>query len=219
MAKYVIGIFFLILIGAGAYYYFFMGGELPQQAPPQEEVVVPQVSTYATTSFSVVYPNDFQVDPNHVYDQVNPAKPIFGVRFTVPTNMATGTNLSSDSYVSVETLPRAQNCTGDIYVAANVPARAVQDTGVAYSVATTSGAAAGNRYEEQVWALAGSKPCVAIRYFIHTTAIENYEPGAVRAYDHAALIAAFDEIRRGVRLAGAAPAATSTATSTSTSAQ
>jgi hypothetical protein len=61
--------------------------------------------------------------------------------------------------------------------------------------------AAGNTYEELVYVLADSpdpQNCMAVRYFIHTTRIENYEPGTVREYDRAALLRSFDEIRRSL---------------------
>ena len=110
--------------------------------------------------------------------------------------MATGTNLSADSYVSVEWLPRAKNCTGDIYLAANVKPQEVVDNRVTYSLASSSGAAAGNRYEEWVYALSGSQPCLAVRYFIHSTNIANFDPGAVKEFDRAALVKQFDKIRK-----------------------
>ena len=40
-------------------------------------------------------------------------KLIHGVKFTIPMTMATGTNLSSDTHLSIESLPRAKNCTGE----------------------------------------------------------------------------------------------------------
>jgi hypothetical protein len=146
----------------------------------------------------------YTVDASYKYDQVNPKKPISGVKFTIPGAMATGTNLSSDSYISVESLPHAKSCTGDIYLAANVHPHQETTASTTYSVATSTDAGAGNRYEESVYAISGSNPCTAVRYFIHYGAIENYpsagEPGAVTAFDHAALLAAFDQIRNSLVL-------------------
>ncbi len=202
MAKYIVAIFFVVLLGAGGYYYFFSGTKDAAQTPanPAQNGQQAASSTYATSTFSVVYPNDFTLDEMYQYTQVNPKKPISGVRFTIPMSMATGTNLSSDTYISVEQLPRARTCTGDIYVADDIRAESETDGGVTYSLATTSGAGAGNFYEEMVWAITGSSPCTAVRYFIHSTNIGNYEPGAVREYDRTALLNAFDAIRRSVKL-------------------
>lgn len=158
-------------------------------------------STYATSTFSIVYPSDYTVDESYKYDRVNPKKPISGVKFTVPGAMATGTNLASDTYLSVEWLPRAKKCTGDIYLAANVRAQTMTDTnGVEYSVATSSGAGAGNLYDEMVYALSGSSPCTAVRYYIHSSEIGNYTPGSVQPFDQASLLSAFDKIRRSLVL-------------------
>jgi hypothetical protein len=51
-----------------------------------------------------------------------------------------------------------------------------------------------------VYAIPGTKPCTAVRYFIHYSVFENYPPGTVKAFDHAALVATFDAIRRTLRI-------------------
>ena len=163
---------------------------------------------------AITYPAGYTADASYIYDQVNPKKPISGVKFTIPGSMATGTNLSSDTYLSVEWLPRAKKCTGDIYLAANVRPHSETFASTTYSVATSSGAAAGNIYEESVYALQGSSPCIAVRYFIHSGNIGNYpaqgEPGAVGEFDRAALLSAFDTIRASLLLGTPAPAPTTT---------
>lgn len=201
MAKYVIGIIALILLLAGGYYFLTRGtvAPPPEETPPTVEV--PTTNTYATSTFSIVYPKEFTINEAYQYEGV-PNKPISGVSFTIPMTMATGTNLSADSYVAVEWLPRAKTCTGDIYFLQNVKAREVTEGSVKYSVATTTGAAAGNMYEETVYAFPGSSPCIAVRYVIHSTNLGNYPAGTVRAYDKTALISAFDTIRRSMRLGG-----------------
>ncbi|MBV9159864.1 MAG: hypothetical protein JO019_04680 [Candidatus Kaiserbacteria bacterium] len=205
MAKYVVGVIAFILVVAGGYWLLKGKSAAPSQdmTGSTTTTTMPQqaaTSTYATSTFSVVYPNDFTVDPNYTYTQVNPAKPIAGVKFTIPMTMATGTNLSSDTYVSVEQLPHAKNCTGDIYLHDNVKAVSMSDNGVTYSVASTTGAGAGNFYEEWVYAISGSSPCTAVRYFIHSGNIGNYPPGTVTEFNKDALTAAFDSIRRSLTL-------------------
>lgn len=157
--------------------------------------------TYASTTMgvSLQYTKGYAVDETYAYDQFGPKKLIHGVSFTIPESMATGTNLSDDTRLSVEQLPNAKNCTGDIFLQANVKAQSVTD-GADYSVATSSDAAAGNRYEETVYALKDSHPCTAIRYFVHYGAIENYPAGAVNQFDAAALMSALDTVRRSVVL-------------------
>jgi hypothetical protein len=210
MAKYLIGAVALIIVLGGAYYAWEkMGSETSAPEPVVEES---QVLTYASTTLgiSLTYPKDFLVNEAYAYDQFGPNKLIHGVSFTIPGSMATGTNLSSDTYIAVETLPRARLCTGDIYLLANVRAEEMTEGTTAFSHASSTGAAAGNRYEEHVYALADSDPCVAIRYFIHSTSIENYEPGAVREFDRDALLGMFDTIRRSVVLGNTFGATTTT---------
>lgn len=201
--RYVIGsVFALVLLGVGGYFVWntFTRVEPPpvvvEETPPPVEVL----RTYAssTLGISVKYPPEFTIDDTYAYDQFGETKLIHGIKFGVPAAVATGTNLSLGSGVSVEWLPNARNCTGDIYVLANVPALLMSDEGVQYSVASSSEAAAGNRYEEIVYALPGSKPCTAVRYFIHSTVVENYPEGTVREFDRAALLAEFDKIRRSL---------------------
>ena len=192
MAKYIIGVIVLILVAAGGYYMWSTKDATPiEETPP---IVVPTTNTYATSTFSITYPKEFTIDTKYQYKGV-PNKPIDGVSFTIPLTMATGTNLSADSRVSVEWLPRASICAGDIYILDNVRAREMTEGGVKYSVATSSGAGAGNFYEEAVYAFPGSSPCTAVRYFIHSTNLANYATGTVRAFDRAGLIRQFDTIR------------------------
>ncbi len=197
---YIIGAIVIVLAAAGGGYYLWKNGSMPAETQQPAGPQAVATSTYATSTFSAVYPVDFSVNDAYTYDQF-PKKPIYGVKFTIPATSATGTNLSGyDTGVSVEQLPRAKNCTADIYIPANVTPQLLSDNGVEYSVASTSDAGAGNFYEEQVYALSGSNPCTAVRYFIHSTNIDNYPPGVVHAYDRAALMTAFDTIRRSVVL-------------------
>jgi len=199
----IIGIAILAAIGIGGYFVWNLLGER-QSTEPTPELEVPQVidttSTYATTTLglSLEYPNDFTLNEAYANTSVSPTKPIAGVKFTVPATMATGTNLSADTGISIEWLPRARLCTGDIYLAANVRASEITEGGISYSLASSTEGAAGNRYEEIVYALASSTPCTAIRYFIHSTSIQNYPTGTVREFDRAALIAQFDAIRKSL---------------------
>ncbi len=201
--KIAIAVILLILVGSVGYY-FVKGGKPVSQPAVQEQQPGQQppqmaTSTYATSTFSVVYPQDFTVDESYANTSVNPKKPIHGVKFTIPMDMATGTNLSPDTYISIESLPHAKKCTGDIYISANVHPTDLNDSnGVVYSVATTTGAAAGNIYEELVYAIADSNPCIAVRYYIHSGNIDNYPAGSVQEFDHQKLIDAFDTIRHAI---------------------
>ncbi len=209
MTKYIIGgvIAALIIIGGG-YYLLTIHPAQPSMAATSTVTITQEaVNTYATSTYSITYPLGYTIDTSYQYTQVNPKKPISGVKFTIPGDMATGTNLAADSYISIESLPHAKNCTGDIYLAADVHPVEQSTASTTYSVATSTGAGAGNRYEESVYALSGSSPCTAVRYFIHYGAFENYpaagESGAVREFDRTALLTAFDKIRDSLVLSPA----------------
>lgn len=200
MTKYVIGAIVIILIAISGYY-AWQAVNTPS-VPPSPTPEAATMDTYATSTFSIQYPSNFTVDESYTYDQFE-GKPIEGVRFTIPASAAEGTNLSSDTYISVEWLPRAKNCTGDIYIPANVKAVELSMGTTTYSVATSSGAAAGNLYEEQVYAIKGSKPCTAVRYYIHSGNIMNYPQegeGAVQEFDRADLLQKFDAMRNSLIL-------------------
>ena len=193
----------IIIIAAGVWFVFFKHkSQPPVETPPSQATsTAPAVETYAssTLGLSLSYPPGYTVNESYAYTQF-PKKPIHGVSFTVPATMTQGTNLSSDTYLSIEELPNAKACTADIFIPANVKAQSMTDGSVTYSVASSSDAGAGNRYEETVYAFADSKPCTAVRYFVHYGAIENYPASTTQAFNRDALMSDFDSIRRSIVL-------------------
>ena len=141
-------------------------------------------------------PQKYTVNETYRYQEFGPGKDIGGVKFTIPSSLAAGTNLSTDSYVSVEQIPQTQNCTAALFLPDSPAPQNISDGGTDYSVASSTGAGAGNRYAETVYALPGTNPCIAVRYFIHYGVIENYPTGAVQQFDEQSLTAGFDAIRR-----------------------
>lgn len=159
---------------------------------------LPQVYESGAQGFSLRYPVGFMVDEAYRYQAFGPGKDIGGIKFTIAPSIAQGTNLSEDSYVSVEQIPQVRDCTAELFLDQKVSAQTVTDGEMTYSIASSTGAAAGNRYEETVYALPGTNPCIAVRYFIHYGVFENYEPGMVVRFDQTALLAQFDAIRRSL---------------------
>lgn len=159
---------------------------------------LPQVYESGSNGLSLRYPANYKVTDPYVYQAFGPGKDISGVKFTIDPAIATGTNLGADSYVSVEWLPNTPQCTADQFIDTGNGAKAstLAEGSNTYSYASTTGAAVGNRYEEQVFALPGTNPCVAVRYFIHYGAIQNYPQGAVSEFNEGALVSQFDAIRK-----------------------
>ncbi len=151
----------------------------------------------STLGVSVRYPQSYKASS---YTYNDGQKKSYGVKFTVPASHTKGTNLSANTGVSVETLPGT--CSAEAFLPKMLSRREllITDKGVEYIVATSSDAAAGNRYEEWVYALKDSSPCVAVRYFIHFGAIENYDQTDVHEFDREALITEFDQIRQSLVL-------------------
>jgi len=149
--------------------------------------------------FSIRYPQGYILDDSYKYQELGQGKDDSGIKFIIPASITQGTNLSSfDTGVSVEEIPDIQECGANLFVYPPGNVALIDDNGVSYSVAESNGAGAGNFYEEKVWAIPGTNPCVAVRYFIHSTNIGNYTPGAVKEFDRQALLGQFDQIRRSL---------------------
>lgn len=163
---------------------------------------LPQAYSSGSQGFSIRYPAGYTLDDTYTYTGLGPVQTIKGTRFVIDPAIASGTNLSSDSYVSVEPMAGAANsCSAGIYLSGAHSGGFVDQDGRRYSVASSTGAAAGNRYEETVFATPVQGGCMAVRYFVHYGALENYPAGTVKAFDRQALMAQFDAIRRTLTLA------------------
>lgn len=150
-----------------------------------------------TTPPQITRTDSYTVDESHSYGLI-PGETIAGVKFTIPQAMSQGTNLSKDSYISVEHITNAKKCTGDMFLEGEHLVAKVVEKGLTYSVASTTGAAAGNRYEEIVYATGGKTMCLAVRYFIHYGVFENYPAGTVKEFNKKALIDTFNTIRTSI---------------------
>ena len=157
---------------------------------------LPLVYTNGKNGFSIRYPVNYTVDESFAYQALGPGKDIAGTKFTIPVSLAKGTNLSTDSYVSVEHMPASTECSAKDFLGMGATVTTVDDNGTTYSLGKLSDAAAGNRYDETVYAIPGTNPCVAVRYFVHYGVFENFTPGSITKFDEGALIAQFDAIRK-----------------------
>ncbi|MCX6820079.1 MAG: hypothetical protein NT019_02235 [Candidatus Adlerbacteria bacterium] len=168
-------------------------GSTNQTTPNQENW-----STYTSTKFgfSIRYPKEYRLETPYAYSALGPGLTIPGVKFDISTTSTKGTNLAQDTGVSVETLTTTRSCTADLFVHTNDTVKTMVDHGTTYSVAESSDAGAGNLYHETIFALPGTSPCTAVRYFIHSTQLGNYPPNTVVAFDQTALLAQFDAIRQ-----------------------
>ena len=164
---------------------------------------LPQVYESGSQSFSIRYPADYTLDDTYTYQALGPGKDIAGVKFTISSSTAAGTNLAPDSYLSVEQIPQVQNCNAALFLDGGPKMNVATTTigGTEYSIASSTGAGAGNRYAETVYAMPWTAPCMAVRYFIHYGVLENYPPGSVKQFDEHALRMQFDAMRRTLTIA------------------
>jgi hypothetical protein len=153
--------------------------------------------------FIVSYPPGWKVDTDYVFAGFGPDHEIHGVAFFVPDSLTTGTNLSpSLTGVSIETLPAKGSCNAARFLPDPAEPRTLKNAGRTWSTANMQDAGAGNFYDFAVFALPGRKPCIAVRYTIHSTNIGNYDPGTVKPFDRVSLIRSFAAIRQSLRLKG-----------------
>ena len=149
----------------------------------------------AKLGFSIAYPQKWRVERGYVYPTPIDDTRIAGVAFMIPPELASHTNLSTGSYLSVESAASATACKASAFLVTTDTMRDEDQGELHWSVATSGDAGAGNLYDETVYALKDSRPCLAIRYFIHSTNIANYTAGTVKQFDRAELVRQFDRIR------------------------
>jgi len=150
--------------------------------------------------FAIAYPPHWTVNTGYKYEAQGPGKAIPGVSFTISAQRIAGTNLAGDTRLSVEHLAGPGGCQAGRFLDSAQKPRTETNGDRTYSVASSSEGAAGNLYEETVYALPGTSPCIAIRYFIHSTNIGNYDPGTVTEFDRDALLKTFGRMRRSLAL-------------------
>ncbi len=160
---------------------------------------------YDNQKFSIILPrftlapqlsrtDSYLVDEAHSYGLI-PGETILGVQFTIPSSLVTGTNLAKDSYLSIEHIDNAKKCSADMFLEGKPAVTQFTEKGLTYTVASSTGAAAGNRYEETVYAQQNKNTCYGVRYFIHYGVFENYPTGSIKRFDKASLLEQFNQIR------------------------
>lgn len=114
--------------------------------------------------FSAVVPTNLKIDETET-----------SVKFTIPEELSTGTNLSKDTNISIEISSECKNT-------------------------NSSEGAVGNLYEEQVFVLSTPAPCLVAHYFIHSTRLENYPKGTRVEFDRIAVLSLFESIKNSIKI-------------------
>ncbi len=175
----------------------------PDSNTPQAGTVsanLPTIFLATKGAFSIRLPLGYTADENFV-NQITPTQKTTGAKFTIPKSLAAGTNLSSDTYLTVEQQSNTSACTPFEFTdLKTAPVSSITEGKVTYSAITMSNAGAGNRYETTIYAIPGTNPCTAIRYVVHYSALDNYPKGTVKEFNKVALLAQFDSIRQSLIL-------------------
>ena len=188
----------VIVVTAVAY---FVAVPKTQPTPPQAQVPVESTIPEGwkqydslTYNFAIQYPTDYTIKEDHTYTALGPGKDISGVAFIVSESITKGTNLSTDSYMSVERT-NANDCLAQNFLDQVKQSETVTENGVVYTMAIGNGAGAGNRYDETVYATKVNDSCYGLRLFVHYSVLENYDPGTVVDFNHTLLNDNFKQFR------------------------
>jgi len=202
---YAVGVI-VVLLGLGFWYFRDRGtivndpNTIPVSIVKPDLTKLPQEYKNDSYKFSINLPADFTVEENYKYEST-PMRSFAGIKFKIPKAIYEGTNLSSDSYISFETAPEAINsCSAQVFLDSSELKGFANVGSNRYTVAYSLGVGAGNRYDETVYATPVDGGCIAVRYFIHYGAYENYPAGTVKEFDEVELKKLFDSIRESLVL-------------------
>ncbi len=153
--------------------------------------------------FSLYLPKQYPINEDYSYLFIPdvPEYSIDGVSFGIEESDYKGTNLSKDSYISVEMISDTSiPCNVEAFLDnVNYDGTVEEQDNHIFAVASSSSAGAGNRYEQTVYVTPVNTGCSAIRYFIHYTIFENYPEGSIVEFDKRKLLNKFDSIRKSIK--------------------
>ncbi|MEN9621881.1 MAG: hypothetical protein RLZZ67_315 [Candidatus Parcubacteria bacterium] len=163
--------------------------------------VTPPKGVYKSSlfGFEITPAPGFTVNESYLNQDFGPGREIPGIAFIIPELFSKGTNLSADSYIAVEKLSDV-DCEPASFIDSPQAAEDIVVDGISFKKASVSDAGAGNRYDQTVFVTENDGACIAVREFVHTTQIANYDPGTVKEYDRAGLSALFETMLKSLRL-------------------
>jgi hypothetical protein len=184
--KTLIILLLIILILVGGIYYFKYVTHKNAQTATEENIDqnINETMTYSNlkAGYQIDYPKSFPVSYRNEKSSVGPQ-----VSFNFPKSFTQGTNLAPDSVVEVEIIKGSLCAASDFLVEPDTTGDETQVTihDLNFNIATSTGAAAGNRYEQVVYAIQNLNMCYGIKLFLHTTTVANYPAGTVKEFDRA----------------------------------
>ncbi len=174
-------------------------GEQEAQTPDLVEIEQGLLYKNPDLGFELRLPTGFTFNEAYVNQLFGPGREIRGVEFRIPASLSTGTNLSSDSHIALEKLSNV-SCAPETFLELPQNEETVTLGANTFTFAQSSGAGAGNRYDENIYITKRGTDCFALRYFIHSTNVGNYDPGTVTEFDRAKLLETFDQIASTLKI-------------------
>lgn len=186
----------IIVLGLFGGYYYYMAGKGPV---PQSEVKSFTWTTSKNTAlgYELSYPKGammYKAGTVAETGMLNPNKKIKKDRFVVTSDYTKGTNLASDSGVTIEVYDSTQLCQAE-YVPENFTAApSVTINGNTFSVATSEGVGAGNLYRHQLYKTIKDGKCYVAIAITHSTSVGAYPVGEVTEYNKAELMEIYNKV-------------------------
>ena len=197
--RFLLWVIVAIVLIAGAFFIYDSQGAAPM--PPASST-----ATSTTAALPVIIPGTPSViyeDPQSGFSMYYPSTALLEtagfegylpltqspvIAFTLNTDMFQGTNLGEAGvYVGATSSPAiVADCMNPSSDAGETQATSSQTiNGTAFSVFDSTGAAAGNIYQEKAFRTVENGSCFEIVELLHSSQIGNYPPGKVVAFDQA----------------------------------
>lgn len=146
--------------------------------------------------WSVSYPPDWRVDADYSIGAPYADTTIRGVSFTAPAGYSQNTNLGSAVF-SVETRP-GKNCKPTQFSDFSDQILKVKADGRRYLSLQGEDGGAGQRDNVTIHVIEGT--CLAVRYALHYSVFENFEPGSITRFDQKGLSRMFNAMRASLKV-------------------
>ncbi|MDD5068680.1 MAG: hypothetical protein PHS53_02465 [Candidatus Pacebacteria bacterium] len=145
------------------------------------------------SGYIVEYPQDFRVDESGKSPVTGDF--IQGIIFHFPTSLTSGTNLSQDSYISIETKGEVA-CTPEDFLGDPLLKQLpdINSGSIAWKGGMVGDAGAGNMYVQNAYATLHNTVCYGVRLFLHSTNVDNYPSGTIRAFDRSLIDALYQQM-------------------------
>lgn len=199
--KYILFLIVLGLIAFGVYSALVIPGDVAVDTSVDTGTNIPSDSGSIFSSDAYRFSPDLTKE-GFAFAEEDGKTGIFaaGQSFMVPVGMTAGTNLSQDSRIHIQvTIATTTGCDpGTMTIPGNyerLPAKEGKGD-LTFAGARSVEPGAGNIYDTTVYTVQRSSKCYTIIKYVHSGNIYNYEPGAVREFDAAAIEAYYDRVIR-----------------------